>query len=183
MFCFLFLLVLFLIDYVLGFFSWFSFFLFSLFLFLFLYVCFFVTFSFCFFGFAFTICLGFYLSVRLFSFFFFLIVVVAACFFLSLLSALGFVCLFPPPFFSAPCDLQALGSPAGVSPEPLGWECWVQDAGLPENSWPQGILIGESSPGSLHLNSKTWVHPTACRLQCWMPHAKQQARQEYKPTH
>ena len=43
----------------------------------------------------------------------------------------------------------------GVRPEPLGWECQVQDVGLSENSWLQGILIGEISPGSLHLDSKT----------------------------
>ena len=31
----------------------------------------------------------------------------------------------------------------------------------------QGVLIGVSSPSSCHCDTKTWPHPTACRLQCW----------------
>ena len=63
------------------------------------------------------------------------------------------------------------------------WEFRVQDTGLPENSQTQGILICVCSLGGIHLDSKTWLHPTACRLQCCTPHAKQQARQEHSPTH
>ena len=32
---------------------------------------------------------------------------------------------------------------------------------------PQGRLIGMSSLGGCHFSTKTWPHPTACRLQCW----------------
>ena len=32
---------------------------------------------------------------------------------------------------------------------------------------PQGTFIGVCSPGGHHLGTKTWPHPTACRLQCW----------------
>ena len=32
-----------------------------------------------------------------------------------------------------------------IKPETLEWECWVQDCRLPENSWPQGVLISENS--------------------------------------
>ena len=71
----------------------------------------------------------------------------------------------------------------GVRLEPLGWEHQLQDTGLPENSQPQGILNNKSSPGSLHLDSITQLDPIAWGPQCWTPHAKQQARQEHKPTH
>ena len=52
-----------------------------------------------------------------------------------------------------------------------------------ENSEPHGILISESSLRGLQLNTKTWLYPTASKLQGWMPHAKQLARQEHKLTH
>ena len=71
----------------------------------------------------------------------------------------------------------------GVRPKPPRWESQVQDIGPPETSWPYVISIGESSPRDLHLNTKTQLHPMASNLQCWMPHAKQRARQEYNHTH
>ena len=71
----------------------------------------------------------------------------------------------------------------GVRPEPLRWESQVQDIGPPETSWPHVISISESSPRDLRLNTKTQLHPTASKLQCWTPHAKQLARQEHNPTH
>ena len=71
----------------------------------------------------------------------------------------------------------------GVRPEPLRWESQVQDTGPPETSWPQGISIGKSSPRDLHLNVKIQLHLMASKLQCWMPHAKQLARQQHNPTH
>ena len=71
----------------------------------------------------------------------------------------------------------------GVRPEALRWESWVQNTGPPETSWPHVISIGESSPRDPHLNAKTQLHPTASKLQCWMPHAKQLARQEHNPIH
>ena len=68
-------------------------------------------------------------------------------------------------------------------PELLWWECQVQTAGLAENLRPQGVLIGESSPGGPHLSTKTQLHLTAYKLQCWMPQVKQPAREEHSPTH
>ena len=70
----------------------------------------------------------------------------------------------------------------GVRPEPLRWESQVQDIGLPENSWPHIISVGESSPRDLRLNTKTQLKSTTSKLQCWTPHAKQLARQEHNPT-
>ena len=64
----------------------------------------------------------------------------------------------------------------GVGPEPLRWESRVQDIGSPETSWPHVILISESSPRDLCLNTKTQLHPMASKLQCWTPHSNQLAR-------
>ena len=47
---------------------------------------------------------------------------------------------------------------------------------------PQGKGGIPVRPGP-HLSTMTWLHPTACKLQCWMPQAKQPARQEHSPTH
>ena len=59
----------------------------------------------------------------------------------------------------------------GVQSEPLRWQ---PNSGLwkPENSWLHGILIGESSPKGLRVNTKTKPHPKASKLQCWMSHTK-----------
>ena len=70
----------------------------------------------------------------------------------------------------------------GVRPEPLRWESQVQDTGPPETSQPQEISIGKSSPRDLRLNTKTQLHSMTSKLQCWTPHTKQLARQEYNPT-
>ena len=69
----------------------------------------------------------------------------------------------------------------GVRPEPPRWESRVQDIVPPKTSQPHVISIGKSSPKDLRLNAKTQLHSTASKLQCWMPHAKQLARQEHKP--
>ena len=115
--------------------------------FVFVSLCVSVSLDFFFFRFAFTICLGFCLSVR-----FFFIVDIAVCLFLSLLFVLGLVCLFVffPPFFflflfsflffltfllsRVACGV--LDPRTGNSLEPLGWERQVQDTGTPENSRP-----------------------------------------------
>ena len=34
-----------------------------------------------------------------------------------------------------------------------------------------------------HLGSKTLLHPTACKFQCWVPQVKQPARQGHSATH
>ena len=72
---------------------------------------------------------------------------------------------------------QVLVLRLGVRPEPLRWESRVQDIGPPETSRPHIISIGESSARDLRLNAKTQLHPTASKLQCWTPHAKQLTRQ------
>ena len=72
---------------------------------------------------------------------------------------------------------------SGVRPELLRRESQVQDTGSPKTSWPHVISIGKSSPRNLHLNAKAQLHPTASKLQCWTPHAKQLEKQEHNPTH
>ena len=71
----------------------------------------------------------------------------------------------------------------GVRPDPLRWENQDQDIGSPETSWLHVLSIGKSSSRDLHLNTKTQFHPKASKLKCWMPHAKQLARQEHILIH
>ena len=40
---------------------------------------------------------------------------------------------------------------AKTGPEPLEWKLWIQDSGLPETYWHQGVLIIENSHEDLHL--------------------------------
>ena len=93
-----------------------------------------------------------------FCFLFCMCLCVCFCLVLLLPFAWGFVCLFSFVFFSTNffCFLFFSFLPSHVAcgvlvprpqvgPEPLGWQCQVQDARTPENSWPQGILLGESS--------------------------------------
>ena len=70
-----------------------------------------------------------------------------------------------------------------IGPKLLWWELQVQTAGLTENLRPQGILIRVRRPGGPYLSTKIWLYPTACKLQCWMPKAKQPVRQKYSLTH
>ena len=67
----------------------------------------------------------------------------------------------------------------GVRPQPLRWKSRVQDTRPPETSWLHMISISDSSPIYLRLNTKTKLHPTASRLQCWTSHASQLERQEH----
>ena len=71
----------------------------------------------------------------------------------------------------------------GVRPESLRWESRLQGIGPPETFRPHVISIGESSPRDLCINTKTQLHTTVSKLQCWMLHAKQLASQEHNPTH
>ena len=71
----------------------------------------------------------------------------------------------------------------GVGLKLLQWELQVQTTGLTENLRPQGIFIGVRSPGGPHLDTKTQVYPTASKLHCWNPQAKQSVGQEHNPTH
>ena len=70
-----------------------------------------------------------------------------------------------------------------VRPKLLWWELPVQTTGLKENLRSQGILIKVRPPGGPHLSNKTRLYPTAYKLQCWTPQAKQPVRQEYSLTY
>ena len=87
------------------------------------------------------------------------------------------------PFLLSHVAHRVLVLQPGVRPKLLRWENQVQDTGPPETSWPHIISIGESSPRDLHLNAQTQHHPTATKLQCWTPHAKQLVTQENNPSH
>ena len=119
-------------------------------------------------------------SFSFYYYYFFLLIILITFLFII------FVIFFPfffPPFSSEPCGWQGLGVLAWFRPEPLRWESRVQDIGLLETSQPNIILVDESSPRDLCLSAKTQLHPTASKLWCWMPNAKQLARQEHNPTH
>ena len=125
--------------------------------------------------------LGFCLSVFLFLFF---NIVFSACYhwwicFWFGCSLLSFFLSF---LLSRVADRVLVLQP-GVRPVPLRWESRVQDIGPPETSQLHIITNGKSSPRDLHLNAKMQLHSIASKLQCWMPYAKQLARQEHNPTH
>ena len=155
------------------FFAFFSLFFCFCFVFLFLFVLLlgflFVCLVYCFLLFVF--------SVFYYSFVLFVFVFVQFCFY-----HLSWLLSF---FFNWLCcvSCRVLVSWPWVTTEPQLWEHWDQATGPPDNSCPLGILIGMSSPRMPHLNSKTRLQPTACKLHCWAPQAKQQARQGQSPTH
>ena len=114
---------------------------------------------------------------------------VTVCVFLCVISSVEFcffaftICLgvlslrfFFSYFTSMPSGWQGLGTPFGSWAEPPRCESQVQDIGRPETYWPHVILISESSPKDLHLNTKTQLQPTASKLQCRTSQAKQLAR-------
>ena len=96
-------------------------------------------------------------------------------FFLSFLSFL--------PFLLSHAADRVLVLWPGVRPVPQRWESRVQDTSPPETSQLHVISKGETSSRDLHLNTKTQLHSTISKLQCWTPYAKQLARQEHNPTH
>ena len=71
----------------------------------------------------------------------------------------------------------------GVRYVPLRWERRVQNIGAPKTSQLHIISNGKSYPRDLHLKAKTQLYSTTSKLQCWIPYAKQLARQENKPAH
>ena len=111
----------------------------------------------------------------------FLIIYIFTNFILSYFICLPFY-FFPPFLLSRVADRVLVLQP-GVRPEPLTWESRVQDIGPPETSWTHVISNGENSPRDLCLNTKTQLHSTISKLQCWTAHDKQLARQEHNPTH
>ena len=112
--------------------------------------------------------------IFLFSNIFFILLILFYFLFLVIVLLLFVCCLF----FFLPHHVarEVLVPRLGVGPELLWWECRVQTTGLTENVRPQGMLIGVSTPRGPHLGTKTWLHPTTCKLQCWMTQAKQPAR-------
>ena len=72
-------------------------------------------------------------------------------------------------------SLQSLGSQASG----LAWAGGGSaKSKTPENVRPQGISISVSSAWGSHLSTKTQLHSTACKLQCWTSLAKQPVSQE-----
>ena len=69
----------------------------------------------------------------------------------------------------------------GVSPVPLRWESRLQDTGPPETAQLHVISNSKSSPRDLHLNAKTQLHSTTCKLQGWTPYTKQLADRNATP--
>ena len=62
---------------------------------------------------------------------------------------------------------RGLHSWPGFGPELPWWEHQVQTTRPTENLESQGMLTGVSYPTGPHLGTKTQLHPTACKLQCW----------------
>ena len=58
---------------------------------------------------------------------------------------------------------------------------WLTEGSSKLVERPQGILIGVSSPGGCHFDTKTWPHPTACRLQYWDISGQTTSRVETQP--
>ena len=149
---------------------------------------------FCLFRFAFTICPR-VLSIHVFFvfvvclFFLFMSVCVCLCHFICFILLLPFdlgfylFLFFFLPFLLSHVANRVLVLWPGVGPETPRWESQVQDIGPPETSRPHIISISKRSLREFHLNTKTQLQPIASNLQCWMPHAKQLARQEHNPTH
>lgn len=133
-----------------------------------------------------------YQGLFLFLFFFLLVYCFASlflrfCFFMvyfsTFLHLFSFLLLFGALFFGMLFSLPGLGSQAG------GWTGAPAVGALNPNPWTKGEpkSSGESnwysSPRGFHLGTKTQLHPTACKLQWWMPHAKQSAKWEHKSMH
>ena len=86
-------------------------------------------------------------------------------------------------FLAAPCSLWERGSWARGCAKASAVGAPSPTTGLTENLRPQGIFIRVRSPGGPHLSTKTQLYPTAYKLQCWKPQAKQPVRQEHNPIH
>ena len=103
------------------------------------------------------------------------------CFSVYFLFLFFFFCLFVCFLHSTACTILVLWPEVG--PEPLRWECSVQDVGSPENSQPQGILISMRYTRVFHLDTKTYLHPIGFRLQWLMPHVKELTTQKHSNSH
>ena len=115
---------------------------------------------------------SFFYYYYIFNFF---VLIIYNCFYFNISNYYYFFISFFLPFLLSHVADRVLVLQPGVRPEPLRWESRVQDIGRQETSQPHIIPICESSPRYLHLSAKTQLHPTASKLQCWTPHAKQLA--------
>ena len=84
---------------------------------------------------------------------------------------------------SCPAAYGILVPQPGIEPASSALEGRFLTTGPPENLRPQGIFIGVRSPGGPDLSTKTQLYPTAYKLQCWKPQAKQPVRQGHNPTY
>ena len=106
-------------------------------------------------------------------------------FFILITLFIQFFSFFPSfflPFLLSHVAERVLGLQPGAKPVSLRWESRVHDIGPPETSRLHIISNGECSPRDLHLNAKTQLHSTTS-IQCWIPYAKQLAREEHNKTH
>ena len=83
-----------------------------------------------------------------------------------------------------PCGWQSLGAPARC-------QAWTSEVGEPSSGhWStrdhpalRNITRWKLSQRFPSQRTKTQLHSTTSRLQCWTPYAKQLARQEHNATH
>ena len=129
------------------------------------------------------VALFFLFFLLLFNFFILIFFSILITYFILYIYFFSFSFFFFLPFLLSRVADRVLVLWLGVRPEPLRWESRVQDIGPPETAQPHVISNGKSSPRDLHLNTKTQLHSTSSKLQCWTPHAKQLARPEHNPTH
>ena len=125
----------------------------------------------------------FFLSFFKLLFNIFILIIFLFFILITLFIYLFFLSFFFLPFLLSRVADRVMVLPPGVKPESLSWESQVHEIGPPETSRPHIISISKSSPRDLYLNAKNELHSLTRKLQCWTPHAKQQARQEHNPIH
>ena len=125
---------------------------------------------------------SFFFFVITFQFFKFLIIKKIFYFNYFILLFFSFFLSFILPFLMSCVPDRVVLLQPGVRPVPLRWESRVQNIAPSETSQLHAISNGKSSPRDLHLNTKTQLHSTTSKLQCWTPYAKQLARQKHNPT-
>ena len=113
----------------------------------------------------------------------FFIFLILFYFLFFVIDLLFFVCCLSVYFLPCCCSLLGLGSQArgqAWAPvvEVLSPSHWTNR----EPQTPGNINQCELSQGS-QFGTKTQLHPTACKLQCWRPQAKQPGRQEHNLSH
>ena len=128
------------------------------------------------------ICSLVWLVYSLFFITFFILIIFFIFYFTNFIYLFFFLSFFLPFLLSHVAD-SVLVLWLALRNEPLRWESRVQHTGPPEASQPHVISISKSSPRDLHLNVKTQFNSTTSKLQCWIAHAKQLARQEHNAAY